>query len=138
MARRQTRDLVHGELTSSIIGAMYEVFQELGYGYREYIYALALEQVLTAKGHRVRREVGALVYFRGKPLAKQVFDMVVDDTVIVEIKSTERLPENSTSQLFSYLCATKFEVGLVLHFGREAKAHRVVFENRLKTGSRPF
>ncbi len=55
MGRRQTQDLLHGELTSSIIGAMYEGFQELGYGFREYIYALALEQVLVAKGHRVRR-----------------------------------------------------------------------------------
>ena len=92
---------------------MYEVRQELGYGYREYIYARALESVLIAKGHRVRREVAAWVYFRGKPLAKQVFDMVVDDTVIVEISrpsaSPKARPTNSsatspvqTSRLASY------------------------------------
>ena len=112
---------------------MYEVRQELGDGYRKYIYARALESVLIAKGHRVRRELAAWVYFRGRPLAKQVFDMVVDDTVIVEIKSTERLPESATNQLFGYLAGTDFEVGLLLHFGKEARGHRVIFENRLKT-----
>ena len=136
MSRRQAQELLHGELSSSIIAGMYEVHRELGYGYREYIYSLALEEVLTAKGHRVSREVAVMVYFRGKPLATQVMDMVVDDTVIVEIKSTERLHENATVQLFGYLCATKLEVGLLLHFGREARAHRVFFENRLKRRAR--
>ena len=65
--------------------------------------------------------------------------MIVDDTVIVEIKSTERLSENATNQLFGYLAGTDFEVGLLLHFGQEARAHRVIFENRLKTNrSTPF
>jgi GxxExxY protein len=132
MARRQAQDLVQGELTSSIIGAMYEVHQELGFGFREYIYSLALERVLIAKGHRVSREVSVMVYFRGEPLAPQTLDMIVDDRVVVETKSSERLHENATGQLFGYLCATKLEVGLVLHFGREARAHRVFFENRLK------
>ena len=73
-----------------------------------------------------------MVYFRSEPLALQVLDMIVDDKVLIEIKSTERLAPTATVQLFGYLAATKLEVGLVLHFGREAKAHRVLFENSLK------
>src|SRR6185437_66684 len=70
MANRTSVPLLHGELTSSVIGAFYEVYDELGFGYREVLYALALERVLVSAGHRVGREVGVIVYFRGEPLAR--------------------------------------------------------------------
>lgn len=73
-----------------------------------------------------------MVYFRGEPLARQVLDMVVDRKVVVEIKSTEALRADAERQLFSYLCSTTLEVGLLLHFGRRADFHRVVCENRFK------
>jgi len=129
---RRTEDFVEGELTSDIIGAMYDVHRELGFGYRELIYSRALEIVLTGMGHRVGREVSVAVWFRGVAIATQVMDMIVDDKVLVENKSTERLHPAATAQLFGYLCATTLEVGLVLHFGREARAHRVICENRYK------
>ena len=129
---RRTEDFLEGELTSDIIDAMYQSHRELGFGFRELIYALALDEVLTAMGHRVDRQVSVVVHFRGKPLARQVMDMIVDDKVILEIKSTELLHPAATNQLFGYLCATRLEVGLLLHFGREARAHRVICENRYK------
>jgi GxxExxY protein len=100
--------------------------------YREFIYLRALERELLRRGHRVDREVAAMVYYRGEPLARQILDMVVDEKLVVEAKATERLHPNTTSQLFSYLCGTNMEVGLLLHFGREAKFHRVIYEKRLK------
>jgi GxxExxY protein len=56
-------------LTRSVIGAFYDVHRALGFGFREYIYALALERELVARGHRVDREVAVAVYYRGEPLA---------------------------------------------------------------------
>jgi GxxExxY protein len=73
-----------------------------------------------------------MVYYHGEPLARQTLDMIIDERVVVEAKATERLHPSSTDQLFSYLCGTNLEVGLLLHFGRQAKFHRVVYENRLK------
>src|SRR6185437_2376375 len=137
MANRTSVRLLHGELTSSVIGAFYEVYDELGFGYREVLYALALERVLIGVGRRVAREVGVIVYFRGEPLARQSLDMVVDGKLIVEIKATERLHDNATHQLFGYLCATNLELGLLLHFGHEPKFHRVICENRLKRRNAP-
>lgn len=125
-------DLLEAELTNSVIGSFYDVYGELGFGFREYIYSLALERDLVAKGHRVDREVSVMVYFRGEPLAGQTLDMIVDDKLVIETKSTELLRPNATSQLFGYLHATNLEVGLLLHFGREPKFYRVVYENRLK------
>ncbi len=124
--------LLDGDLTRTVIGGFFEVFRRLGYGYREHIYALALERELTALDHEVAREVAVMVYYRGEPLARQSLDMVVDRRLVIEIKSSERLHPNGTLQLFGYLCATDMEVGLLLHFGREPNFYRVVYENRLK------
>lgn len=137
MPAHASAPLLHGKLTSSVIGAFYEVYDELGFGYREHLYALALERVLAGIGRRVAREVGVMVYFRGEPLARQSLDMVVDGRLIVEIKAAERLHDNSTRQLFGYLCSTNLELGLLLHFGREPKFHRVICENRLKRRNAP-
>jgi GxxExxY protein len=132
MISRGDRELVAGALTRAVIGAFYDVHGELGFGFREYIYSLALERELVARGHLVEREIPITIYYRGAPLAKQNIDMVVDDRLIIETKATERLHSGATLQLFGYLCATNLEVGLVLHFGRAAQFHRVVCENRFK------
>jgi GxxExxY protein len=130
--RETSLALLEEETTEDIIGSFFDVYNALGFGYREKIYALALERDLRAKGRRVDREVAIMIHFRGEPLARQTMDMVVDDKVIVETKSTERLPPEAHRQLFGYLCASSLEVGLLLHFGREPKFYRAIHENRYK------
>jgi GxxExxY protein len=132
---RPRAPLLEKALTESVIGSFYDVYNELGFGFRELVYSLALERDLIAKGHRVDREVAVMVYFRGEPLVRQTLDMIVDNKLVLELKSTAQLEGNATSQLFGYLCATTLELGLLLHFGREPRFHRVVYENRLKRHS---
>jgi GxxExxY protein len=105
--------LVGEALTGSVIGSFYDVYNAFGSGCRELIYSLALERELVAKGHRVDREVSVMVFHRGEPLARQTLDMVIDENLIIEIKSTERLHPDANRQLFSYLCATTLEIGLL-------------------------
>ncbi len=119
-------DLLHRELTRSVIGAFYEVYNHLGFGLLEPIYANALERELVGRGHRVLREVLVRVYYKGEHIGWQRLDMVVDDTLIVEIKSTRQLHESARRQLLCYLRVTRFEVGLLLHFGPKARFHRLV------------
>ena len=132
MSAKRQGGLLEEALTRSVIGAFYDVHKELGFGFREYLYALALERDLVARGHRVDREVAVMVYYRGEPLAWQWLDMIVDERLVLETKATERLHPRASMQLFSYLCATNLEVGLLLHFGREPKFYRVICENRFK------
>ena len=121
--------LRHEELTGAIAGAFFEVYNELGFGLFESAYAAALEIVLRGRGHRVRREVAVTIVFRGVPIARQKLDMVVDECVVVEIKSTMILPPSSRRQLLSYLKSTRLEVGLLLHFGPEPRFHRIISSN---------
>jgi GxxExxY protein len=120
------RQLVEEALTKIVIGAFYEVYNTLGYGFREYIYALAMERELIARGLKVEREVWVTVMYKGRPLAREKMDMLVENRLILETKSRESLPKGCTDQLFSYLHGTIYEVGMLLHFGPEAKFYPMV------------
>ena len=80
--------LVHEPLTRSVIGAFYEVYNTLGFGFLEHIYIMALERELRSRGHQVRREVGVCVMYKGEELAYQRLDMIIDHVLVVEVKST--------------------------------------------------
>jgi len=126
-------DLLESDLTRSVIGAFYEVYNTLGYGFLEQVYTLALERELQWKGHRVAREVQIPVIYKGLDLAKQRLDMLVDHTLIIETKATSELPQAATRQLYNYLRATDLEVGLLLHFGPRPRFHRVFHRSRAST-----
>jgi GxxExxY protein len=108
--------LVEEELTRSVIGAFFTVHRALGFGFLEHVYAAALERELLHRGHRVDRELNVLIEYDGAEIAHQRLDMVVDDKVVLEIKSTEHLHRDETAA-YNYLRATIFQVGLFLHFG---------------------
>src|SRR5678815_2210210 len=124
------------ELIYSIIGAFFEVYNTLGYGFLEHLYLKAFERELLARGHKVAREVWVSVMYKGVELGKQRLDMVVDDCIVIEIKSTHDLQKNSTRQLFNYLRATDLTAGMLLHFGPEPRFFRVAPpHSRSKSGS---
>jgi GxxExxY protein len=124
--------LVDEDITRSIIGAFYEVYNTLGFGFLEHIYLMALERELRRRGHNVDREVSVRVMYKGEELSNQRLDMVVDGRVIVETKSTAELPKTAPRQLYNYLKATNMEVGLLLHFGPAARFYREVRSNQKK------
>lgn len=119
-------ELIEGALTRSIIGAFYEVYNALDFGFLEHIYKEALAKELRARGHRVDREARVVVYYKGEPIAVQIIDMIVDGKVVVEVKASAEVRAAWGRQLQNYLRATDLEVGMLLHFGLEAKFYRVV------------
>lgn len=127
--------LVAEDLTRSVIGAFYEVYNELGFGFLEKVYAKALQYELGVRGHRVSREAHLPVVYKGMKLMWQRLDFVVDDVLAVEVKSKTRLPPDTSRQLLSYISATSVEVGLVLHFGPRPTFFRVVASNDRKRRS---
>lgn len=124
--------LIEDELTQSVIGAFYEVYNTLGFGFLEHVYIMAMERELRNRGHTVAREVGVRVLYKGEHLATQRLDMIVDDKLVIETKSTYQLHPTALRQLQNYLRATTLEVGLLLHFGPAAKFHRLILTNDRK------
>jgi GxxExxY protein len=126
MARHE---LFEEALTRSVIGAFFDVYNTLRFGFLEHIYAMALERELLARGHRVAREVGVCIMYKGDELGTQRLDMIVDEKLVVEIKATAELHSAAQRQLQSYLRASRLEVGLLLHFGPEANYFRLICRN---------
>jgi GxxExxY protein len=124
--------LLEERLTHSVIGAFFEVYNTLGFGFLEHLYVMALERELLARGHRVGREVGVSVGYKGEELGTHRLDMIVDERLIVETKSTYELHPASRRQVYNYLCATKLELGLLLHFGPTPKFYRLICPNEKK------
>lgn len=122
--------LIEGPLTQSVIGAFFEVYNTLGFGFLEYVYVRAMERELRSRGHRVAREVAVRVTYKGEHLATQRIDMIVDNKLIVEVKSTHHLHRYSIRQIYNYLRGTDLEVGLILHFGPEPKFYRQILTTR--------
>jgi GxxExxY protein len=135
MTIRRIVGLADETLTRSIIAAFFEVYNTLGYGFLESVYAEALTRELRRRGHRVEREVLVKVWFKGQLIARQRVDMLVDGRVIVETKAGLTLPITGSKQLYNYLRGTDKEVGLLLHFGPEPKFYREYCPNSRKSRS---
>ena len=104
--------LIEVDLTESVIGGFYKVYNSLGFGFLEQVYMAALERELRARGHEVGREVWVPVHYQGDEVARQRIDMVVDERLIIEAKSTLELHKSARRQVYNYLRATRLEVGL--------------------------
>ncbi|HTE45812.1 MAG TPA: GxxExxY protein [Gemmatimonadaceae bacterium] len=123
---RMPGELLEAERVHSIVGGFFAVHNYYGYGLAERVYAGALEHELLDRGHVVVRELLIDVRYKGRHVAWQRLDMVVDERIIVENKAAEKISPANRMQLISYLRATSFEVGLLLHFGPAPRFERYI------------
>lgn len=123
--------LIHKELTDGILKTFYSVYNELGYGFLEKVYENAMYLELTDRGFKVEAQKQIKVYYKGAEVGIYYADLVVNDTVILELKAVEYLVEEFEYQLINYLRATEFEIGLLLNFGKKPEFKRKIFTNNL-------
>jgi GxxExxY protein len=124
-------------LTKEIIGAFYEVYNELGAGFLESVYANAMFIALRQRGLKVERERPISVRFRGNVVGDFRADLLVNDQVICELKAASVLDAAFVAQTLNYLRASDIEVGLVLNFGPKPDFKRLVFKNSRKKTANP-
>ena len=99
--------LRHGEITEKIIGAFYEVYNTLGFGFLESVYTNALALAFDERALRYEREKLLFVYYRDAIVGKFRADYFVEDQVVVEIKALERISAPNEKQLLNCLCASQ-------------------------------
>ena len=123
-------NLLHGEITERIIGAAYEVYNILGYGFLEKVYENALVLELRGDGLDVKQQHPITVIYKGEVIGEYFADLIVEDKVIVELKSANAIDPAHEVQLVHYLKATKLEVGLLINFGKEIKIMRKILSRK--------
>lgn len=110
-------DSVYARLTERIIGAAIEVHRQLGPGLTEAPYREALCIELRERGHDVVEKHHVPLRYKGRPLRSHYeIDLLVDDTIVIELKAVETLIEAHKAQAVSYLKATRKPIGLVMNF----------------------
>ncbi len=121
-------ELLHKEITEQIIGAAFEVYRELGYGFLEKVYQRAMQVELRLRGLKAEIEQKIQVNFKGNVVGDYQADILVSDVVIVELKVSKVYNAEDEPQLLNELKATGMKVGLLINFGRtKVDFKRMVF-----------
>lgn len=122
----------HKELTYQIIGVFYDVYNELGHGFLESVYQRSLGLALESEGLKVKHHVKIPVWFRRQRVGMFEGDLLVQDSILLELKTARCLDRSHQAQLLNYLRATDIEVGLLLNFGLKPEFQRLLLENSSK------
>ncbi|HPN30393.1 MAG TPA: GxxExxY protein [bacterium] len=126
-------ELKHQEITEKIIECFYKVYNKLGYGFIEKVYENAMIIELERIGLKVKYQPRLFVYYdNGEQIGDFNADLLVEESVIVELKAKKKIIDDFEAQLLNYLNSSIYEVGLLLNFGIKPELKRKIYDNDLK------
>jgi len=132
MEKSDLAKLLHADLTEKVIGIFYDVYNDLGYGFLESVYENGLSWALSEAGLSVARQKLIDVWYRGTKIGDFRADMIVNDVLLLELKTANGMDHSFEKQAQNYLKATELEVALILNFGPSPQFRRLVFTNKRK------
>ena len=112
------------DLTKEIIAGAYAVHNSLGSGFLEKVYENALFIELTERGYNVEQQIPISVFYKGVKVGDYMADLLVNKTIILELKAVENLHPIHETQLVNYLTATGLDIGLLINFGSSVVVKR--------------
>jgi GxxExxY protein len=115
-------ELIYKDEAYAVIGACFEVYNELGCGFLEAVYQECLEMELTLRGIPFRPQAELGLTYKGRPLKQRYQpDFICYEKMILEIKSASGLDDAHRSQVHNYLKATGHRLGILVNFGHHQK-----------------
>jgi GxxExxY protein len=118
----------HKEITEAIIGSAFEGYNHLGSGFLHRVYQRALQVELLRGGFKAELERRITVRYKDAIVGEYDADLIVDDSVLVEIKIAPQYDKRDEAQLLNMLKATGIKVGVLANFGRyKVEYKRLVF-----------
>ena len=123
--------MMYEELSGKILNAYFNVLKILGTGYLESVYENAMCIELDELGIPYVRQKHLNVIYKERLIGEFVADIVVDDKIILELKSVSKLVPAHSAQLINYLTITKLKVGLLLNFGEGRDFKRVCLKDKV-------
>lgn len=120
-------EYIHKDLTGQIIRALYNVYNRMGYGYREKEFQKALAEELKKLGLKFERELYCRLFYEGSLISKFYIDFLVERKVVVELKVAEEFYKKHFDQVMAYLKTNHLELGLLAIFTRrEVLVKRII------------
>ncbi len=124
--------LLHEEISREIIGAFFDVYNELRPGFLASVYKRAMFIALNERGIACEREKSVTVHFHGTPVGDFRADLLVEKQIIIELKTVDKIHAAHEARVLNYLKATRVHVGFVLNFGPKPSFRRLVSSTSLR------
>ncbi len=119
--------LVYPELSYKVIGVLFSVFNELGYGYQEKYYQKAIAITFRENGINFKEQVFAPLEFKNQKIGSYYLDFLIEDKLILEIKKGERFLKTNIEQVYAYLKRFNLKLGIIANFTKKGlKYKRIV------------
>jgi GxxExxY protein len=115
--------ILYKDLSYKIVGLAMQAHRELGPGFLEKVYENALMILFEENGIRAQAQYPVKVHFHGRIVGEYIADIVVENSIILELKAQERILQLHRAQTLNYLRATSFRLALLLNFGRSSLEH---------------
>jgi GxxExxY protein len=122
--------MLYEDETKQILAACFDVCNELGAGFLESVYEKALLIALSDKGLVARSQVPLQVTFRNQIVGDFFADIVVENRIILELKTVKSLAPEHQAQIINYLKATGIDIGLLINFGNPKLEYRRFYRQR--------
>ncbi len=124
---KQNQAYLYEDLTHRIIGALYDTYNKLGYGYREKEYQRFLAEELKKYGLSFERELYCSLDYEGKVISKFYIDFLVENKVVVELKVANDFYKKHFDQVMTYLKNNNLRLGLLAIFtGQKVLIKRII------------
>lgn len=108
--------MVYKELSYVIVGILFEVFNELGYGYQEKHYQKAIEKSFSSNKIKFRSQVPYKIKFKKEEIGRYFLDFLIEDKIILEIKKGNYFAKRNINQVNGYLKATDLKLAILANF----------------------
>ncbi|MEK7212675.1 MAG: GxxExxY protein [Patescibacteria group bacterium] len=109
-------DLLYPELSYQVVGVLFSVFNQLGYGYKEEYYQRAIRQELLRLKMPFREQITFPIKFNEQVIGKQIFDFLIDGKIVLEIKRGDRFSRQDIVQTTGYLHSAGLKLGILARF----------------------
>lgn len=111
-----TSKVVHKELSYKVVGVLFEVYNELGYGYQEKYYERAIEKYFIAEKMKFKRQVPYKITIKGEVIGRYYLDFLVEDKIVLEIKKGNYFSRRNIEQVKGYLKTTGMKLAILANF----------------------
>lgn len=107
--------VVYKELSYGIMGAVFEVFKELGYGFKERYYEDAIAKEFSKREIKFKRQVPCKLMYKGEAIGTYRFDFLIDDKIVIELKKGDYFSRNNITQALQYIKASNLKLAILVN-----------------------
>jgi GxxExxY protein len=120
------RDLLYPEMSYQIIGILFEVYNELGYGYQEKYYQRAISARLKEMNFSFKEQIPVKINFQRNEIGTYFLDFIIDNKIAIEIKKGDKFLKTNIDQLYAYLKASGLKLGILVNFTKKGSQFKKI------------